>query len=136
MELDGASAKGFWGVGLGLGGVDSKASFVGAGVAGAGFLEADFFGVDCAGEEFAEVDFVADFREDAELEATLEGATSSNPPKSPSKLVSGESTPPRALAPFAPCGDFGLDLAWGLASGTDSSAGTLVSPLDSPLESL
>ena len=57
MELDGASAKGFWGVGLGLGGVDSKASFVGAGVVRAGFVEADFFGVDCAGEEFAEVDF-------------------------------------------------------------------------------
>ena len=125
---------------MGLGRVDSKASFVGVGVVGAGFLEADFFGVDCAGEEFAEVDFVADFREDAGLEITLEGAISSNPPKSPSKFVSGESTPPLALAAFALFGDFGLaldfdmdsDMAWG----TDSSAGTLVSPLDSPLESL
>ena len=132
MELDGASAKGFWGAGLGLGGVDSKASFVGEGVARAGFLEADFFGVDCAGEEFVEADFVVDSREDAELEATLEGAISSNPPKSPSKLVSGESAPPLALAPFAPCGDFGLALDWGI----DSSAGALDLPLDSPLESL
>ena len=136
MELDGASAKGFWGVGLGLGRVDCKASFVGEGVARAGFLEADFFGVDCAGAEFAEADFVADSREDAELEATLEGAISSNPPKSPSKFVSGESTPPLALAPFAPCGDFGLGLDWGIDSGTDSSAGTLDLPLDSLLESL
>ena len=132
MELDGASAKGFWGFGA----LDCKASFVGEGVARAGFLEADFFGVDCAGEEFAEVDFVADSREDAELEATLEGTISSNPPKSPSKFVSGESTPLLALAPFALFGDFGLDLAWGLASGADSSAGALDLPLDSPLESL
>ena len=119
---------------MGLGGVDSKASFVGVGVACADFLEADFFGVDCAGEEFAEVDFVADAREDAELEITLEGVISSNPPKSPSKLVSGESTPPLALAAFALFGDFGLALDWGIDSGTDSSAGTL--DLDSPLESL
>ena len=118
---------------MGLDGVDSKASFVGAGVVRAGFVEADFFGVDCAGEEFAEVDFAADAREDAELEITLEGTISSNPPKSPSKFVSGESTPPLAFGDF---GDFGLALDSDMASGTDSSAGTLVSPLDSPLESL
>ena len=136
MELDGASAKGFWGFGA----LDCKASFVGEGVVRAGFLEADFFGVDCAGEEFAEVDFVADSREDAELEATLEGTISSNPPKSPSKFVSGESTPLLALAPFAFFGVFGLaldsDMASDIVSGTDSSAGTLDLPLDSLLESL